>query len=95
MQLKLPFRLTRGAAVVLFIVLVHVTLAALFIGMRVEAPEIGPVFATLLVDPQHVAPKSAHSRSTPSPATKPALGRTDAPAAAPTAPDQVSVRGER
>jgi hypothetical protein len=85
MQLKLPFRLTRGAAVVLVIVLAHVTIAALFIGMRVrvEVPDLGPVFATILADPQDAAPESAHPRSAPPRATKPAL----APAAAPGASD--------
>jgi hypothetical protein len=83
MQLKLPFRLTRGAVVVLVIVFAHLTLAALFIGMRVrvEVPEMGPVFATLLADPQDAAPESTHPRRTPSPASKPPLPPAAAPAA--------------
>jgi hypothetical protein len=91
MQLKLPFRLTRGAAVVLVIVLAHVTIAALFIGMRVrvEVPELGPVFATLLPDPLDAAPKSAHPRTDPAPTTKPAVAPA---AAAPGASDEVGTR---
>ncbi len=79
MQLKLPFRLTRGAVVVLVIVFVHVVLAVLFIEMRVQAPELGPVFATLLPDSEDAdrklgasAKHSASRRKTPLPPAAPA-----------------------
>lgn len=70
MQLKLPFRLTRGVVVLLVIVFVHLVLAALFIGMRVEAPELGPVFATILPDSPDAARESSHPRKRPPPASK-------------------------
>jgi hypothetical protein len=72
MQLKLPFRLTRGVTVLIVIVVVHVILAALFIGMRVrvEVPDLGPVFATLLEDSPDAAHEPAHPRRTPPPASE-------------------------
>jgi hypothetical protein len=85
MQLRLPFRLTRGVTVLLIIVFAHIILAALFIGMKVKAPEMGPVFATIFIDLPDVAREPARTRHRPSPASEPDL----APVAVEAAPDNV------
>ncbi|MEJ0037977.1 MAG: hypothetical protein WDO68_18195 [Gammaproteobacteria bacterium] len=85
MQLKLPFRLTRGATVVLVIVFAHLIIAALFIRMRVKAPEMGPVFATIFAESPDADRESAKTQSRGSPASEPRL----APVEIKAAPDNV------
>jgi hypothetical protein len=81
MPLKLPFRLTRGATVLLVIVFAHLIIAALFIGMRVKAPELGPVFATILVESPDADRESAKTRTRRSPAPEPRLAPVEVKAA--------------
>lgn len=81
MLLKLPFRLTRGATVVLVIVLAHLMIAALFIRMRVKAPDMGPVFATIFVESPDADRESAKARSRRSPAPEPSLAPVEVKAA--------------
>ncbi len=85
MQLKLPFRLTRGATVVLVIVFAHLIIAALFIRMRVKAPEMGPVFATIFAESPEADLEAAKTRSGGSPESEPRL----APVEVEVAPDNV------
>lgn len=73
MQLKLPFRLTRGATVVLFIIFAHVVIYALFVTMRVKVPEMGPVFATVYLGLPDAAAEPEQARSRPSPVPEPLL----------------------
>ena len=82
MPLKLPFRLTRGVTVVLVIIFAHLAIAAWFMGMRVKAPEMGPVFATILAESpdKDGEPAKSPSRKSPDqevapPATAPAAGK--------------------
>jgi hypothetical protein len=81
MQLKLPFRLTRGVTVAFVIVFAHLIIAALFIGMRVKAPEIGPVFATIVAESPDAAAGSAKTRRPRPPASEPALAPVEVKAA--------------
>lgn len=81
MQLKLPFRLTRGATVALVIVFAHLIIAALFIRMRVKAPEIGPVFATIFAGSPDADRESAKTRSPRSPASEARLAPVEVTAA--------------
>jgi hypothetical protein len=50
-RMTLPYRLARGLAVVLAIVATHFVLAWLFDNMRLRAPDLGPVFATIIAEP--------------------------------------------
>jgi hypothetical protein len=54
---QLPFRLARGVAVVLAILVAHFVIAWLFNTMRVPAPDLGPFFPAFLDDPRG-APKT-------------------------------------
>jgi hypothetical protein len=65
MQLKVPFRLARGVTVALAIVLAHIAIAWLFDHLRIPRPDLGPVFATLLGDPDAEPEGSAQNRDAP------------------------------
>jgi hypothetical protein len=65
MQLKLPFRLARGVAVALAIVSAHLVIAWLFNNLRIPKPDLGPVFATLLGDPDAAPDSSARAQDAP------------------------------
>jgi type IV secretory pathway VirB10-like protein len=67
--MTLRFRLARGVAVVIAIVVAHFVIVWLFQTMRLPAPDLGPVFATILVDP---GTEAENAKRTEEPATAPA-----------------------
>jgi hypothetical protein len=55
--MTLPYRIARGLAVVVAIVVAHFVIVWLFQNMKLRAPDLGPVFATIVVDePEPPAP---------------------------------------
>ncbi len=63
------FRVVRGLAVVVAIVVVHFVIVYLFNHMRIPVPDMGPVFATIMVEPEADA-ESAAKNEDPAPAPK-------------------------
>jgi len=57
--MKVPFRLARGLTVALAILVAHFVIGKLFNSLRLPMPDLGPVFATLLGDPEAEAEKPA------------------------------------
>jgi hypothetical protein len=51
MQSRFLFRVARGLAVAVAIVVAHFVIFWLFQNMRIPAPDLGPVFATILAEP--------------------------------------------
>jgi hypothetical protein len=70
MQLKIPFRVARGAWVVIFILVAHAAIAWWFLRMRVRVPDMGPVFLMFLDDTRDAPRDSAPPKSDPPPAPK-------------------------
>ena len=60
--MKLPFRLARGLAVAVAIVLVHFAIARWFNNMRIPMPDLGPVLVTLLGEPDSDSDVAARSK---------------------------------
>jgi hypothetical protein len=70
MRLKIPFRVARGAWVVVFIIVAHLAIAWTFMRMRVRVPDMGPVFLMFLDDTRDVPRDPAPPKSNLPPAPK-------------------------
>jgi hypothetical protein len=92
MRLNLPFRVARGITVVLSIVLAHAVILWLFNNMRIRMPDLGPVFATLMVDPEAASHASPPGPAAAAPAPTLFL---EPPMQAPSRNDQRSPAEER
>jgi hypothetical protein len=57
------FRVTRGLAVVVAIVVTHFVIVWLFNTMKIPVPDMGPVFATIIADPSVEADSAKPSES--------------------------------
>jgi hypothetical protein len=68
---QLPFRLARGVAVVLAILVAHFVIAWLFNTMRVPAPDLGPFFPAFLDDPRGAPQKQPPVENSAKPASPP------------------------
>lgn len=69
--MRLRFRLARGLAVVIAIIVVHLFIFWRFNKMQIPVPDMGPVFAELMMEPRQ-KPKPAEPAPAPAPPTEPA-----------------------
>jgi hypothetical protein len=65
MQSNFPFRVARGLAVVVAILIAHLVIVWLFHNMRLPAPDFGPVIATIFVDEDPAAAPGSSQKAPP------------------------------
>jgi len=79
MQSNLLFRVTRGVAVVVAIVITHFVIVWLFNTMKIPVPDMGPVITTIITEPDAESDSAKPSEApavTPQPPASPSRAGT-------------------